>query len=147
MPPKTLHSALPRVPIAVTSLTNNFILLFELVWQVRNDILHSKDSIGASMRNAHLTEQLLHFKYNADTMLQYGDRNQIDYPRAEIQSWTRARKSGLLKLLKRWHKRYLVEQLLETKGQRSLTTFGFTACHEAGNGRDLDDPSTGDGVT
>ena len=62
--------------------------LFELVWQVRNDILHSKDSIGASMRNAHLTEQLLHFKYNADTMLQYGDRNQIDYPRAEIQSWT-----------------------------------------------------------
>ena len=80
-------------------------------------------------------------------MLQYGDRNQIDYPRAEILSWTRARKSGLLKLLNRWHKWYLVEQLLETKGQRSLTAFGFTACHAAGNGRDLDDPSTGDGVT
>ena len=147
MPPKTLHSALPRVPIAVTSLTNNFILLFELVWQVRNDILQSKDSIGASRPNAHLTEQLLHFKYNADMMLQYGDRNQIDYPRVEIQTWTRARKSGLLKWLKRLHKRYLVEQLLETKGQRSLTTFGFTTCHDAGNRRGLDDPSTGDGVT
>ena len=97
--------------------------------------------------NAHLTEQLLQYKYNADTMLQYGDRNQIDYPRAEILSWTRARKSGLLKLLNRWHKRYLVAQLLETTGQRSLTAFGFTAYHAAGNGRDLDDPSTGDRVT
>ena len=36
--------------------------LFELVWQVRNDILHSKDIIGASVRNAHLTEQLLQYK-------------------------------------------------------------------------------------
>ena len=75
--------------------------LFELVWQVRNDILHSKDSSDAKTRNEHLTEQLLHFKYNADTMLQHGDRNQIDYPRTEILSWTRARKSGLLNLLKK----------------------------------------------
>ena len=76
-------------------------VLFESVWQVRNDILHSKDISGAKRHNAHLTEQLLHFKYNADTMLQHGDRNQIDYPRTEILSWTRARKSGLLNLLKK----------------------------------------------
>ena len=60
--------------------------LFESVWQMRNGIFHSKDSIGTRMRNEYLTEQLLHFKYNANTMLQYGDRNQIDYPRAEILS-------------------------------------------------------------
>ena len=59
---------------------------------MQNDILHSKDSIGAEMRNKHLTEQLLHFKYNSDTMLQCGDRNQSNYPRAEILSWTRAQK-------------------------------------------------------
>ena len=35
---------------------------------MQNDILHSKDSIGARIRNEHLTEQLFHFKYNADTM-------------------------------------------------------------------------------
>ena len=70
--------------------------LFESVWQVRNGILHSKDSIGASARNAHLTEQLLQYKYNADTMLQYGDRNQIDYvtscrdpvPDASAKEWS-----------------------------------------------------------
>ena len=42
--------------------------LFELAWKVRNDILYSKD------------------RYNADTMLQCGDRNQINCPRAEILS-------------------------------------------------------------
>ena len=47
-------------------------VLFESVWQVRNDILHSKDISGAKRHNEHLTEQLLRFKYNADTMLQYG---------------------------------------------------------------------------
>ena len=56
-------------------------VLFELVWRVRNNILYSKDSSGAKRQNEHLTEHLLHFKYNADTMLQHGDRNQIDYPR------------------------------------------------------------------
>ena len=66
---------------------------------MQNDILHYKDSIGTKIRNGHLTEQLLHFKYNADTMLQYGDRHQIDYPYAEILSWTRTRKGGLLMLL------------------------------------------------
>ena len=53
---------------------------------IQHDILHSKDSSGAKTRNEHLTEQLLHFKCNTDTMLQHGDRNQIDYPRAEILS-------------------------------------------------------------
>ena len=49
--------------------------LFKSVWQMQNDILHSKDSIGAKTHNEHLTEQLLRFKYNANTMLQYRDRN------------------------------------------------------------------------
>ena len=114
---------------------------------MQNDILHSKDSIGAKTQNERLNEQLLHFKYNADTMLQCGDRDQIDYPRAEILSWTRARKSGLLHWLKRWHKKYLAETMMENRDQRPLTTFGFTARHTARDQQDLDDPSTGDGVT
>ena len=56
-------------------LVREYWTLFELAWKVRNDILHSKDSIGAKTRNEHLTEQLLHFKYNANAMLQCGDRN------------------------------------------------------------------------
>ena len=114
---------------------------------MRNDILHSKDSIGAKTRNEHLTEQFLHFKYNADTMLQYDDRNQIDYLCAEILSWTRERTSGLLNLLKRWYTQYLVETMMQTRGERPLTAFGFTARHKVGDQQDLDDPSTGDGVT
>ena len=70
--------------------------LFESVWSMRNCILHSKDSIGAKMRHAHLNEQLLHFKCNGDSMLHCGDRNQINQPKAEILSWRRARKSKLL---------------------------------------------------
>ena len=31
-------------------------------------ILHSKDSNGAGVRNKHLTEQLIQYKYNAGTM-------------------------------------------------------------------------------
>ena len=75
--------------------------LFEPVWAMRNDTLHSQDSIGAKMRHAHLNEQLLYFKCNGDSMLHCGDRNQIDQPKAEILSWTRARKSKLLRLLRR----------------------------------------------
>ena len=97
--------------------------------------------------NELLTEQLLHFKHNADTMLQYGDRNQIDYPRAEILSWARARKSGLLNLLKRGHKQYLVKTMMQTRGQRPLTAFDFTARHTVGDQQNLDDPSTTDGIT
>ena len=103
--------------------------LFGLAWKVRNDILYSKD------------------RYNADTMLQCGGRYQIDYPRAEILSWTRARKSGLLHLLKWWHRQYLAETMMENRDQRPLTTFGFTARHTAGDQQDLNDPSTGDGFT
>ena len=131
----------------MTVFVREYWTLFELVWQVRSDILHSKDSIGAKTRNEHLAEQLLHFKYNADTMLQCGDKNQIDYPRAKILSWTRARKNGLLHLLKIWHKQYLAETMIENRGQRPLTTFGFTARHTARDRHNLDDPSTGDGVT
>ena len=94
-----------------------------------------------------LNSSFTKYKYNADTMLQCGDKNQINYPRAEILSWTRARKSGLLHLLKRWHKQYLAETMMEIRGQRPLTSFCFTARHTAGDQHDLDDPSTGDGVT
>ena len=62
--------------------------MFESATAVRNEIPHSKDSIGAKTRHNHLNEQLLQFKYNADLKLQYDGRNQIDYPRAEILSWT-----------------------------------------------------------
>ena len=56
-------------------------------------------------------------------------------------------KNGLLRLLKRCYTQYLVEQMMETRGQQSLTTFGFTARHAAEDGRDRDDRSTSDEVT
>ena len=121
--------------------------LFESVWATRNEILHSKDSIGAKIHHGHLSEQLLHFKCNADSMLCYGDRNLIDHLQAETLSWTRARKSGLLRLLKRWHKQYRVETLLATKDQKSLTKFGFSVERTAGGQQDLDNPSIGNVVT
>ena len=121
--------------------------LFESVWTMRNTILQFKGSIGAKIHNDHLSGQLLHFKHNADSMLHYGDRNQIDYLRAEILSWTRTRKGSLLRLLKRLHKQYQVETLLATKGQKSLTKFGFNVERTAGGQQDLDDPSTCNGVT
>ena len=73
--------------------------------------------------------------------------NSVFYTRAEILSWTQARKSGLMRLLKRWHEQFLVETLLETRGQRSLAKSDFTAERTVGDQHDLDDPSTGDGVT
>ena len=114
---------------------------------MKNDSLHSKSNVDDKMHYEHLNEQLLDFKCNADSMLHYGDRSQIDCPKAEIPSWTRARKSRLLNFLHRWNNKFLAEALLATRGQRSLLNFGFTAERRPILVRDLDDPSTGYGAT
>ena len=65
--------------------------------------------------------------YNATEYLRHGDRRSIDYPNAEIMRWTNAKKEDMLGTLWRWRRQYQMESTLETKKQRALTKFGFTA--------------------
>ena len=98
--------------------------LFEKVWETRNEKVHDADGVFSKIKSIHLSEELMRFRNNSSTLLHYTDQNQIDYPDEVIHSWTRSKKEKLLTLLKRWHKRFLIEQITKPKGQKALTDFG-----------------------
>ena len=100
----------------------------------------------ARSQNEYLNEQLFDFTYNADCMLHCGDRNQINYSKAEILSWTLACSGGLPHLLHNGTIRYLWRHRW-IKDQKSLTKFDFGAERRITIDRDLDDLPTGGGFT
>ena len=85
-----------------------------------------------SLKSEHLTEKLINYKRNANTLLHYGDRNQISYSQEEIHAWTNKRKERLLSLLDQWHKRYTIECRTVSKNQEVPANFsGYSAARMA----------------
>ena len=101
-------------------------LLFETIWETRNELLHSADSYAAEAQNSIYFERLLFYKKYVNRLLHCGDRHHVDYPVGVIASWDRKKKKKVVRLLDRLHKIYLQDCKLEADGQKKLTGYGFT---------------------